>query len=79
MSQSDHIEIKSYENAGGGRTYYYHNNNYRVIHRLDGPAVTYIENNILGIDDSEWWYHGTMTPCKSQEEFEKYIKLKAFW
>lgn len=42
-------------------------------HRLDGPA------RIWHIGAQEWWYHGTKIHCKSQEEFERYLKLKAFW
>ena len=26
-----------------------------------------------------WWINGKEVKCKSQEEFEKFLKLKAFW
>lgn len=51
------------------------------LHRIDGPAVTQfilISNDEVG-DECEWWFHGTKIDCSSQEEFEKLIKLKAFW
>ena len=41
-------------------------------HRLNGPARILYGNG-------EWWYHGTYITNKSQKEFEKLIKLKAFW
>jgi hypothetical protein len=46
-------------------------------HRLDGPAVEGIgsESHI-----KEWWYMGMhIVNCKSQKEFEKFLKLKIFW
>jgi hypothetical protein len=45
------------------------------VHREDGPALVYEDNPEL----NEWWYHGKHIPCSSQEEFERLIKLKAFW
>lgn len=48
------------------------------LHRLDGPAK--IGLSIPGTEpDVEWWYHGTHINCKSQEEFNMAIKMKAFW
>ena len=52
------------------------------FHRLTGPAVSYMVG--LTVDDEiiethEWGYHGTKIECSSQEEFERIIKLKAFW
>jgi hypothetical protein len=41
-------------------------------HRLDGPARQY-----EGV--KEWFYHGKEIKCQSQEEFEQYLKMKAFW
>ncbi len=48
-------------------------------HREDGPAVEYppTENHSNGY--KEWWHQGDIINCSSQEEFEKLIKLKAFW
>ena len=42
-------------------------------HREDGPACEYVNG------DKSWWYHGKYIDCKSQEEFERLLKLKAFW
>lgn len=48
------------------------------LHRLDGPAKVGLA--LPGTEpDVEWWYHGTHVRCKSQEEFERMLKLKAFW
>jgi hypothetical protein len=43
------------------------------LHREDGPAMMF--NN----DRSYWYYHGNEIDCSSQEEFERLLKLKAFW
>ena len=45
---------------------------YGEYHRLDGPAIDW-ENS------KQWWYRGKWILCSSQQEFEKIIKLKAFW
>jgi len=44
------------------------------IHREDGPAV---EGS--GSLPNIWYYHGEYIKCNSQQEFERIIKLKAFW
>ena len=44
-------------------------------HRVDGPAVEYFfEHSYV-----EWWVNGKKLDCKSNEEFFKLLKLKAFW
>lgn len=43
------------------------------IHRLDGPAVIYPSGK------GEWWYYGKKVNVQSQEQFEKFLKMKAFW
>lgn len=53
-----------------GEQWWYQNN---VKHRLDGPALIWSNGN------KEWWYKGKFIKCSSQEEFEKLIKLRAFW
>jgi hypothetical protein len=45
----------------------------RVIHREDGPAV--IEAN----GNKEWFFNGVHIPCTNQNQFERLLKLKAFW
>jgi len=58
------------ETAAGYVGWYKHG----LPHRLDGPAIKYSDGHL------EWWYEGfCFKDCHSQEEFEKYIKLKAFW
>jgi hypothetical protein len=51
-------------------TYYYLDNEY---HRLDGPARIWSDGY------KEWYYQGKLIKCNSQEEFERYLKLKLFW
>lgn len=43
------------------------------IHRDCGPAIEYSDGT------KEWWYHGKKVECSTQEEFERYLKLKVFW
>lgn len=43
------------------------------LHRLDGPAIESTDGF------SKWYYHGEIVKVNSQEEFEKFLKLKAFW
>jgi hypothetical protein len=46
---------------------------YGQRHRLDGPACQYGWHN-------EWYYRGQqLSHVHSQAEFERYLKLKAFW
>lgn len=52
----------------GRKIWWYHGR----IHRLDGPAIDYPHSQ-------EWYYQGTKIECSSQEEFERYLRLKAFW
>ena len=44
-----------------------------VLHRIDGPAIIYSEGY------KEWHFRGLKIDCSTQEEFERLIKLKAFW
>jgi len=52
-----------------GSKYWYLNNQ---RHREDGPAID--QRN-----KKEWWLYGEKLEISSQEEFEQYMKLKAFW
>ena len=45
----------------------------KKFHRLDGPAVEYNDGTKF------WFYHGIRVDCNSQNEFERFLKLKAFW
>jgi hypothetical protein len=47
------------------------------LHREDGPAVEYHSHGIIWQD--LWCYDGTIVICSSLEEFQKRIKMKAFW
>ncbi len=42
-------------------------------HREDGPALEHYTGK------KEWWYRGNRIECSSQEEFERLLRLKAFW
>jgi hypothetical protein len=42
-------------------------------HRIDGPAIEFANG------EKSWYYKGKQLMCFSQEQFEKLIKLKAFW
>jgi hypothetical protein len=76
-----------------GSKYYYLNNKYHrkdgpaiysgnctywyidgKLHREDGPAVEYINNHYIG--PGSWWLNDKHV---SQKEFERLMKLKAFW
>jgi len=50
-------------------------------HRIDGPAVHYV--NRAGIatreDLEEYWIYGQKIDCKTQEEFERIVKLISFF
>lgn len=43
------------------------------VHRIDGPAVESSNG------EKFWYYYGKFIKCSSQQEFEKLIKLQAFW
>jgi hypothetical protein len=44
-----------------------------LLHREDGPAQVYASGMQL------WALHGKYLSVNSQEEFERYMKLKGFW
>jgi hypothetical protein len=46
------------------------------LHRISGPAVI----NHDGEDNRVFWFFkGKSIDCLNQQEFEKYLNLKAFW
>ncbi|CAB4196971.1 hypothetical protein UFOVP1290_491 [uncultured Caudovirales phage] len=57
------------EYADGGKCWYKNN----ILHRVDGPAVDFANGTKL------WYLNGQNIKCSSQKEFEKLMKLKAFW
>jgi hypothetical protein len=44
-----------------------------IRHSITGPAVVHEDGT------KEWWVDGIRLNCQSQEEFERYLKQKAFW
>jgi hypothetical protein len=42
-------------------------------HREDGPAIEW------GDGDKSWYLNDKFIPCETQKEFERLMKLKAFW
>jgi len=42
-------------------------------HRTDGPAIEHANGQ------KEWYYQDEYISCKSQEDFERILKLKALW
>jgi hypothetical protein len=57
------------ELLSGGKCYLKNNK----LHRTDGPAIEYSNGT------NEWWYEGEKLTCSSQTEFERYLRLRAFW
>jgi hypothetical protein len=43
------------------------------LHREDGPAMEFLNGSGF------WYYHNRRVDCASQKEFERLIKVKAFW
>jgi len=61
------IRIIEYDN--GMKSYWLD----RKRHREDGPA--FIDNK----GNEEWYLNDERIYCETQEEFEKLMKLRAFW
>ena len=57
------------EHSNGDKYWYQQDN----LHREDGPAAEYADGT------KEWWIKGKRPNVSSQEEFIRYMKLKAFW
>jgi hypothetical protein len=57
------------ENADGSKYWYLHDK----LHRTDGPAVEYAGGY------KAWYYEGKHIICQSTQEFQRLIRLKAFW
>ena len=62
--------MKSIQEICYNRTRYTNENG--ELHREDGAALIYNNGN------KEWYLNDKYIPVSSQEEFERYIKLKAF-
>jgi hypothetical protein len=53
-----------------------------INHRLDGPAIEWASDRDRdgNLREQSWWfYKGERISCSSQKEFEKMLKMKAFW
>lgn len=57
------------EDSNGDKSWYQNG----LLHREDGPAQIYENGSKL------WAINGKYLDCKTQEQFEKLMKLKAFW
>jgi len=57
------------EFANGDKFWFLNDN----LHREDGPAIEW------GSGQKEWLINGKLIPCKTQEQFERLMRLKAFW
>lgn len=51
---------------------YYYGPHRGERHRINGPA--FISSLV-----KQWYYHNKRIFCNNQEEFERAIKMKAFW
>jgi hypothetical protein len=54
----------------GGNKYWYQHGKY---HRTAGPAIECADGN------KSWYLNGELLDCKTQSEFERLMRLKAFW
>jgi len=57
------------ECAGGNKEWWING----MLHREDGPAIEYTNG------EKFWYLNGERINCSTQEEFERLLKLKAFW
>jgi hypothetical protein len=48
---------------------------YGERHREDGPAIVYPNNEC----NDRWFVDGKKIECNTQEEFERWLRVKAFW
>ena len=58
------VELES-----GARFWYRHGKH----HNDSGPAIIYSNGY------KTWWLNDQLLECRTQEEFEQYMRLKAFW
>ena len=63
------LNAPAFEYHSGQKYWYQHGK----LHRLDGPAKNY--SNL----DKSWYYQGQIINCSSQEEFERWLKLRLLW
>jgi len=63
------VDGPAIECPDGTKWWYQHGN----CHRDDGPAIEWANGS------KKWWFDGREINTSSQEEFERIMKLKAFW
>ena len=64
-------EVITFKQHNNGIKSWWHNGR---LHRIDGAALEFPGGR------KSWYLHGKRINCvESQEEFEQYLKLKAFW
>jgi hypothetical protein len=69
---NDHLHREdgpAIENINGDKHWYLNGQS----HREDGPACEFVNGH------KSWWLNGEPIPCNTQDQFERLLKLKAFW
>jgi len=69
LHRADGPAIEAVEYADGYKAWFLDGK----LHRADGPAIEYTNG------DKIWYLDDKQIDCKSQEEFERLLRLKAFW
>jgi hypothetical protein len=63
------VDGPAIDHVNGDKVWFQHGK----LHRVDGPAVEWSNGY------KHWFYQDKHIDCQSQQEFEKLLKLKAFW
>lgn len=67
------IDTPTYKKTINGVEFYYKNG---FLHREDGPALISLHGDEI---IHSWWYNGEwLSKINSQEEFERWLNLRAF-
>ena len=67
--QLHRLDGPAQEWANGGKFWYQNG----LCHRLDGPAIEYADGTKC------WYFRGQQIECTDQIQFERMLRLKAFW
>ena len=67
--QRHRVDGPAVENKNGTKCWYYRG----ARHCSTGPAMEFP----WGVN--YWYFHGTEVPCRTQQQFERLLKLKVFW
>lgn len=69
-------DLGEHHREDGPAIEYYNGNKYwcqnDLYHRIDGPAIE------LTNGSKAWYYYGKHIRCSSQQEFERWLRLKVF-